>query len=82
MLSDGSYPGPFSLNALYGPKYPESGFDMKVNTEVARIIKQMSRLKYGRDVNIVNMDISRRSDLEKKEETPQPLQTGFPPIGF
>lgn len=82
MLSDGLYPGPFSLNALYGPKFPESGFDMKVNTEVARIIKQMSRLKYGRDVNIVNMDISRRSDLDKKEEAPQPSQVGFPPIGF
>lgn len=82
MLNDGLYPGPFSLNALYGPKFPESGFDMKVNTEVARIIKQMSRLKYGRDVNIVNMDINRRSDLDKKEEAPPASQTGFPPIGF
>ena len=81
MLNGGAYPSPFSLDARYGPNFPESGFDMKVNTEAARIIKQMSRLKYGRDVNIVNMDINRRSDLDKKEE-PQPMQGGFPPIGF
>lgn len=82
MLNNGSYPSPFSLDARYGPNFPESGFDMKTNSEVARIIKQMSRLKYGRDVNIVNMDINRRSDLDKKEEVPLQPQGGFPPIGF
>ncbi len=82
MLNEGSYPGPFSLDARYGPKFPESGFDMKANPEVARIIKEMSRLKYGRDVNIVNMDINRRSDLERVEEKEPQSPTGFPPINF
>ncbi len=82
MLNDGIYPAPFSLDTTYGDKYPKSGFDMKANPEVAAIIKKMSRLKYGRDVNVVNMDINRRSDLDKKEEEkPQP-PSGFPPISF
>lgn len=82
MLSDNTYPSPFSLDARYGPKYPETGFDMKVNKEVVSIIKQMSRLKYGRDINIVNMDINRRSDLDKKEEVKPETPSGFPPLDF
>lgn len=84
MLNNGTYPGPFSLDTSYGPKYPESGFDMKSNAEVARIIKQMSRLKYGRDINIVNQDLSRRADLDKKEEPPvKPASMGgFPSMSF
>ncbi len=81
MLCDNSYPGPFSLDARYGPNYPESGFDMKVNPEVASIIKNTSRLRYGRDVNIVNLDINRRSDLDKKEEV-KTESPNFPPIDF
>lgn len=81
MLNNGSYPGPFSLDTSYGPNFPQSGFDMKVNPEVAKIIKQMSRLKYGRDYNIVNQDINRRSDLDKKVEE-KPTTPGFPPMGF
>jgi hypothetical protein len=77
MLNKGSYPGPFSLDTGFGPKYPDSGFDMKSNPEVARIIKEMSRTKYGRDVNIVNADISRRSDLERKEESTTPNPSPF-----
>jgi hypothetical protein len=82
MLSDNRYPSPFSLDARYGSKYPETGFDMKVNKEVVSIIKQMSRLKYGRDINIVNMDINRRSDLDKKEEVKPETPSGFPPLDF
>lgn len=82
MLNNGSYPAPFSLDTRYGPKFPEGGFDMKVNTEVARIIKQMSRLKYGRDVNIVNLDINRRADLDKKVEEKPQATSPFPPINF
>ncbi|HBB65009.1 TPA: hypothetical protein DCZ77_03545, partial [Patescibacteria group bacterium] len=82
MLNDGKYPSPFSLDASYGPKFPDSGFDIKVNPEISKIIKDMSRLKYGRDINIVNMDINRRSDLDRKEEKPQEPQSGFPPINF
>lgn len=81
MLNKGVYQSPFSLNTLYGPKFPESGFDMPTNSEVARIIKEMSRLKYGRDVNIVNLDINKRSELEKKEE-PATNSDAFPPLGI
>lgn len=81
MLNKGGYTSPFSLNGLYGSRYPESGFEIKSNSEVARIIKQMSRLKYGRDVNIVNLDINKRSDLDKREE-PVQNSSPFPPIQF
>jgi hypothetical protein len=82
MLNNGTYPSPFSLDSRYGSNFPESGFDMKTNNEVKDIIKQMSRLKYGRDVNIVNMDINRRSDLDKKEEPVSQEPSGFPPLGI
>jgi hypothetical protein len=82
MLNRGSYPGPFSLNSLYGKRFPMSGFDMPVNKEVVDLIKKMSRTKYGRDVNIVNADIKRRSDLDKPVEAPQQQAGGFSPMGF
>ncbi len=82
MLNNNTYPSPFSLDASFGPKFPNSGFDIKVNPNLAAIIKKMSRLKYGRDLNIVNMDIARRSDLDKKEESKPAEPGGFPPISF
>jgi hypothetical protein len=82
LLTRGSYPSPFSLDALYGPAYPDSGFNLPVNKEVGGIIKQMSRMKYGRDLAVVNDDIRTRSQLDKKEEPPQPQNAGFPPMGF
>jgi len=84
MLTNNSYPSPFSLDARYGPKYVnETGFDLKVNPEVKDIITKMSRLKYGRDINLVNMEINRRADLDRVEdESTQNNPSGFPPIDF
>jgi hypothetical protein len=82
LLTKGSYPSPFSLNALYGPQYPDSGFALPVNKEVSGIVKQMSRMKYGRDLAVVNDDIRVRSQLDKEEEKPSPQGMGFPPMGF
>lgn len=82
LLTKGSYPSPFSLNALYGPQYPDAGFDMPVNKEVGDIVKQISRMKYGRDLQVVNDDIRVRSQLDKEEEKPSPKNMGFPPMGF
>ena len=82
MLTNGAYPGPFSLNALYGSRFPMSGYDMPVNAEVVDLIKKMSRTKYGRDVNIINADIKRRADLDKPMETQQQRPSGFPPMSF
>jgi hypothetical protein len=83
LLVGGSYPSPFSLNSLYGNKFPDSGFDMPVSKEIVGIIKEISRMKYGRDLNVVNDDIRNRSLLEEEEEKPQQEQPlGFPPMGF
>ena len=69
LLVKGSYPAPFSLDASYGPKFPDSGFDLPVNKEMGRIIKEISRRKYGRDVNVVSEDIRRRAQLDSKEDS-------------
>ena len=83
LLVRGVYPSPFSMSTLFGPKYPESGFDLPLNKEVGDIIKQISRRKYGRDLEVVNDDIRNRSQLDKEQEPEQPKQPmGFPPMGF
>ena len=84
LLVNGTYPSPFSLNTLYGSKYPESGFDLPVNQEVGKIVKEISRMRYGRDIEVVNDDIRVRSQLDKEEEPSIQSQQpqGFPPMGF
>jgi len=82
LLNNGIYPSPFSLNTLYGPQYPESGFDLPVNKEVANIVKEISRRKYGRDLNVVNDDIRVRSQLDETEKNNQQSSQTFPPMGF
>ena len=81
LLSKGSYPAPFSLNTLYGKKYPESGFDLPESKEVAETIRKYSSAKYGRDLEVVNEDIRIRSQLDKKEE-PVVAAQPFPPMSF
>jgi hypothetical protein len=81
LLNNGTYPSPFSLNTLYGPQYPESGFDLPVNKEVAGIVKEISRRKFGRDLNVVNDDIRTRSQLDQSVEQPKQQQS-LPPMGF
>lgn len=76
MLVDGMYPSPFSLESGYGSKYPESKFDLPVNKEVSRFIKEFSRTKYGRDVNEVNKEINERSKIEESS-----LKPNMPPMG-
>jgi hypothetical protein len=60
MISDGKYPAPFSLDPLWGSK---TGFEVPKNKEVADLIKQISRVRYGRDVNMVAKDIAQRAEL-------------------
>lgn len=81
LLNNGIYPAPFSLDTLFGSKYPESGFDLPVRKEVSDIIKKYSRAKYGRDVEVVNSDIRIRAQLDKTEE-PKQSASPFPPLGF
>jgi hypothetical protein len=77
MLVDGMYPSPFSLETGYGPNYPESKFDLPANKEVSQFIKQFSRTKYGRDVNLVNKEISERARVEKASPRPNTPPTGM-----
>lgn len=81
LLNRGVYPAPFSLDTLFGSKYPDSGFDLPVRKDVAEIIKKYSRAKYGRDVAVINEDIKIRSQLDRKPE-PNPMNSPFPPMGF
>ncbi len=81
LLNRGVYPAPFSLDTLFGSKYPDSGFDLPVRKDVADIVKKYSRAKYGRDVAVINEDIKIRSQLDKKPE-PNPMNSPFPSMGF
>jgi len=69
LLVDGEYPPPFSAythlkNAPYG--------DLKPDYDMAATIKELSRLKYGRDVDIVQTEIIQRSELEKEYKPKKP----------
>ncbi|KKR06440.1 MAG: hypothetical protein UT34_C0001G0481 [candidate division WS6 bacterium GW2011_GWF2_39_15] len=67
LICDGKYPSPFSLDSSYGPNYPQSGFELPVNKEISKKIKDLSRLKYGRDVKVVEQEINQRADLATPE---------------
>ncbi|MCK9368897.1 type IV secretion system DNA-binding domain-containing protein [Candidatus Dojkabacteria bacterium] len=63
MISGGKYPSPFSLDPTYGSAFPKSGFDIPVNKEVSALIRNLSRLKYGKDVKLVEEEINQRAEL-------------------
>ena len=66
LLNNGSYQSPFSLDSLYGPKYPQSGFNLPKSEKNAETIRQYSRMRYGRDINEVTESISKRSEVGRK----------------
>jgi hypothetical protein len=84
LLVDGEYPPPFSMythlkNAPYG--------ELKPDLEMANTIKELSRLKYGRDAAIVETEISQRAELEsdykpKTSRFPGGGLDAFPPPVF
>lgn len=82
MLTDGKYSTPFSLDPKYGSHYPESGFDLPVDKGVADLIKKLSRLKYGRDVNIVTEEISQRAELAVKPDDQADNKSSPPPLSL
>ena len=60
LLVDNEWPPAFSMSTWYDvSKWP-------VNQTVTDLIKQLSRVKYGRDVNDIKEDIARRSQLAVK----------------
>jgi hypothetical protein len=80
LLTDGKYSSPFSLDPKFGPKFPESGFDIPVYPEVADMVKKLSRLKYGRDVKIVEEEIRQRADLAVEPEKTEDRKAAPPPL--
>lgn len=80
MIVDGKYPRPFSLDTRYGAAFPEAGFNLARTPEVAQLIKKLSRLKYGRDVNVVQEEISKRADLAV--EADKPKSGAVPPLSM
>jgi hypothetical protein len=71
LMTEEKYPPPFSLEPGWGSWFPNAGFDMPQSAELADLIKQMSRLKYGRDVNLVTEEINNRSELIASTDKPE-----------
>ncbi|MCA9378980.1 TraM recognition domain-containing protein, partial [Candidatus Dojkabacteria bacterium] len=67
LLVDGKYPPPFSITTTDDVPYAMRG---EGNKELANTIKQISRLKFGRDREVVEQEIRDRSKFvaEVKEE--------------
>lgn len=74
MLVDGKPATPFTLRSWYG----DSPYDMMStsNPRLADIIKQISRLKYGKDKAIVENEIKLRGKFIKKVEQQNPAGLG------
>lgn len=77
---DGKPTPAFTLTARYG----ESPYDMmsEPNPQLSNLIKQVSRLKYGKDASLVENEVKLRGSFikEKTEETKKPggMFGGFP----
>jgi len=57
LLVNGENPGPFSINTHY--KYSPIPVP-EANSEIANLVKSLSKLRYGRDVHLVEAEIDRR----------------------
>jgi hypothetical protein len=69
LLVGGKYPPPFSIETNYNA----SAFSQMVepNKELAEIIKQISRLRFGRDREIVESEIKERAKFQKEVKKPE-----------
>lgn len=65
LLIDNTPAKPFSMKTIKD--------ETPVNNELATALRQLSRLKYGRDVTIVDREIQARSKIEEIIDSPQPL---------
>ncbi len=80
MLVDGKPATPFTLRSWYG----DSAFDMITtpNPKLADIIRQISRLKYGADKNLVENEVKLRGKFIKKVDVPKTDMGAFGNFGF
>ncbi len=75
LLVDGEYPPPFSLT----PDMGHAPFEWKnANHEMGQLVKELSRLRYGRDRMLVESEISKRAALapENKDEASMTAPAG------
>jgi hypothetical protein len=74
MLVDGEYPSPFSAKVPYDPeKFPK--YD-----KVGEMVRELSRLRYGRDRGMVEAEITRRSEMNmggEEDAKPAGGMSGF-----
>ncbi|QQR93289.1 type IV secretory system conjugative DNA transfer family protein [bacterium] len=65
LLVNGEYPPPFSMSTFYDSVKPTiiAGTEYPVNERTFRNIKELSRLRYGRDRNAVDQEIQGRGRM-------------------
>jgi len=68
MLVNGEYPAPFSLTA--DPNFAPFSMSEK-NLEMAALVKELSRLRYGRDRALVEAEMNKRAGLITNPEADQ-----------
>lgn len=75
MLVDGKPATPFTMRSWYG----DSPYDMVTtpNPQLADIIRQISRLKYGKDKSLVENEVKLRGKFIKKEEKSNDFMGGL-----
>ena len=70
MLVNGEYPSPFSMRT-YDLR------QLKPNPNVGELIKNLSRIRYGRDKDVVEADISSRSNPRLKQSFASAKDLGY-----
>lgn len=62
LLVNGEYPPPFSVNTLYDSVNPTiiAGREFSKNPRVEKMVKEISRLKYGKDRKLIEEEIAQR----------------------
>ncbi len=79
LLVDGEYPAPFSLTAdlNYAPFEWKQG-----NPEMGQLVKELSRLRYGRDRALVEAEMNKRAALSADSMSDQSGAASPPPPAF
>lgn len=65
LLVNQEYPAPFSIRTTFDSIKPTiiNGVEYPVNKRVVEMIKELSRLRYGKDVNLIEQEITNRGKL-------------------
>jgi len=74
LLVKGKYPPPFSICTTY--RSPPG------NKEIAKVVKELSRMRYGRDRRVVDAEMKKRGELHVQETALPETPMGGAPMGF